>query len=1100
MKNIYMICVLSILVLFSTSYAQDLKPDGDPVSLGSLTGLVNQINTKVNASNGREVKTHLALKVGAAKTFDATVNFNKTDAASSYVVGEIEGQKGSSFYLDINNGSVRGNIILKNKRQAYEYYSDEQGNAYVKEVDINKLLCVDYDQLPEKEKTPSSLKQAAVAAANNLQSLPGAPGCVLLDFDGEYVVGTPWNGGVGINAAPAGMSDAAITEAWELVSEDFRPFRLNVTTDANVFNSYPKNRRMRCIFTPTKTVAPTAGGVAYIGSFSWNDDTPCWVFILSGKSGGEAASHEIGHTFDLRHDGRTNPVEGYYQGHGNWAPIMGVGYYRPISQWSKGEFANADNTQDDLAVIAGTKFGVGYRNDDHGNTISTAKALVVTSTGSVVAANNTGVIERTSDLDFFSFNTSGGNISLNVNTVSRHGDLDVLVRLYTQSGTEIGVFNQDGLNATVTASLGAGTYYISVDGTGFGNPLNTGYSDYASLGSYTISGTIPNATVSLRNPENPAGTVAGLDYKYYEGNWNALPNFASLTAVKSGTVTTVGLSPRNRDDQFGFSFTGYINVPTDGSYTFYTSSDDGSRLYIGTTLVVDNDGLHGNQERSGTIGLKAGKHAMTITFFEQGGDQVLTASYSGPGISKQTIPASALFRVPVVVTRATVYQHCDYSTAGYGINLAAGTYTTAQMQALGILNNDISSLKVTSGYEIVLYDLDNFQGASQIFRSDVSCLVSHGINDWASSIVVRTITVSPNQPPTVSITSPSNNASFTAPASITINANASDADGTISKVEFYNGTTLLNTDTSSPYSFAWTNVEAGSYSITARATDNSGAVTTSTVVNVVVTSPTNQLPTVTITSPAHNASFNAPANITITANASDADGSISKVDFYIGSTLLFSDATAPYGVVWANATAGTYSLTARATDNSGGVRTSSAVTVIVKNVTTDACASIAQYVENGGYVAGSIVKNSGNRYECKPWPYSGWCNGAAWAYGAGTGMYWQDAWILLGSCQAQASNVDLTSSSAQVNENVLSNAPNPFVGSTTVDVVVAEAGPVSVKVYDKTGQVVAVLVDDYLSSGSHRFVLEGASLPSDVYIVRYESNSQVITRKVVKGQ
>lgn len=1006
MKNIYIIFVLSIFVLGSTSYGQSLKPDGDPVSLGSLTGLAVQINTKINDAHAKSVKTHLSLKVGADKSFDATVNFNKADPEGSYVVGELEGQKGSSFYLDINQGSVRGNIILKNKKQAYEYFSDEQGNAYVKEVDINKVLCIEYDQLPAKENASSSLKQAAVAAANNLQSLPGAPGCVLLDFDGEYVVGTPWNGGVAINAAPSGMSDAAVTEAWELVSEDFRPFRLNVTTDVNVFNTYPKNRRMRCIFTPTKTVAPTAGGVAYIGSFSWNDDTPCWVFILSGKSGGEAASHEIGHTFDLRHDGRTNPVEGYYQGHGNWAPIMGVGYYRPISQWSKGEFANADNTQDDLAVIAGTKFGVGYRNDDHGNTTSTAKAMVVTSTGAVAAANNFGVIERTSDVDFFSFTTSGGNVSLNVNTVSRHGDLDVLVRLYTQSGTEIGVFNQDGLNATVTASLGAGTYYISVDGTGFGNPANTGYSDYASLGSYTISGTIPNVSISLRNPENPANTVSGLDYKYYEGSWNALPNFASLTPVKSGTVTTVGLAARNRDDQFGFSFTGYINVPTDGSYTFFTTSDDGSRLYIGSTLVVDNDGLHGSQEKSGTIGLKAGRHAMTITFFEQGGDQVLTASYSGPGIAKQTLPASALYRI--------------------------GTVT--------------------------------------------------------------------NQAPTVTITSPSNNASFTAPASITINATASDADGTISKVEFFNGSTLLNTDTSSPYSFAWTNVGSGNYTITARATDNSGAVTTSTAVNVVVNAPSNQLPTVTITSPANNANFNAPANITITANANDPDGTISKVDFYIGSTLLYSDVTAPYGIVWGNATAGTYSLTARATDNSGGVRTSTAVTVVVNNVSTDACASIAQYVENNGYVAGAKVKNSGSRYECKPWPYSGWCNGAAWAYGPGTGLYWQDAWVLLGSCQAQASNAGLNTSSGMVNENLLSNAPNPFIGSTTIEIEVAEAGPVSVKVYDKTGQLVSVLVEDYLSSGSHQFVLEGAALPSDIYIVKYETNSQVITRKVVKGQ
>ena len=84
-----------------------------------------------------------------------------------------------------------------------------------------------------------------------------------------------------------------------------------------------------------------------------------------------------------------------------------------------------------------------------------------------------------------------------------------------------------------------------------------------------------------------------------------------------------------------------------------------------------------------------------------------------------------------------------------------------------------------------------------------------------------------NQPPSVSITSPANNASFNAPATITINANASDPDGNVSKVEFYNGNTLLGTDNSSPYSYTWSNVAAGTYTITAKATDNKRKQTSS---------------------------------------------------------------------------------------------------------------------------------------------------------------------------------------------------------------------------------------------------------------------------------
>ncbi len=148
----------------------------------------------------------------------------------------------------------------------------------------------------------------------------------------------------------------------------------------------------------------------------------------------------------------------------------------------------------------------------------------------------------------------------------------------------------------------------------------------------------------LRSPENPAGTVAGLNYSYYEGSWTNLPHFPGLTSLKTGTVPDFSLAPRNRSDKFAFRFTGYVQVPASGLYTFYTSSDDGSRLYIGNTLVVDNDGLHGTRERSGTIRLRAGKHALAVTFFENTGSEGLGVSYAGPGIAKRAIPAAALFR------------------------------------------------------------------------------------------------------------------------------------------------------------------------------------------------------------------------------------------------------------------------------------------------------------------------------------------------------------------------------------------------------------------------------------------------------------------------
>ena len=181
---------------------------------------------------------------------------------------------------------------------------------------------------------------------------------------------------------------------------------------------------------------------------------------------------------------------------------------------------------------------------------------------------------------------------------------------------------------------------------------NQAYSGSVTLSPYTsllllkVVGSTQPPVVTLRDPENPANAVNGLDYSYYEGSWGNLPDFNTLTPVRSGNVGTPDLSVSSRSEQYAMQFKGYINVPADGTYTFYTNSDDGSKLYIGSTEIVNNDGGHAMQERSGTIGLKAGTHALTIPFFQGAGGQGLVVSYSGPTISKQTIPAAAFYRVP----------------------------------------------------------------------------------------------------------------------------------------------------------------------------------------------------------------------------------------------------------------------------------------------------------------------------------------------------------------------------------------------------------------------------------------------------------------------
>lgn len=182
--------------------------------------------------------------------------------------------------------------------------------------------------------------------------------------------------------------------------------------------------------------------------------------------------------------------------------------------------------------------------------------------------------------------------------------------------------------------------------------------------------------------------------------------------------------------------------------------------------------------------------------------------------------------------------------------------------------------------------------------------------------------------PTVALTSPAGGATFDAPATIHLAATASDSDGTVAKVEFFNGAAKLGESTAAPYEFDWTQVVTGAYTLTARATDNTGASTTSAPVNITVTNADNVAPTVALTAPAE-AAIVVTSTVTLTAEAADADGTVAKVEFFNGATKLGEDTSAPYSFTWSDVAAGAYVLTAKATDNDGAVTTSVPVSIEV---------------------------------------------------------------------------------------------------------------------------------------------------------------------------
>ncbi len=170
----------------------------------------------------------------------------------------------------------------------------------------------------------------------------------------------------------------------------------------------------------------------------------------------------------------------------------------------------------------------------------------------------------------------------------------------------------------------------------------------------------PSRPRPLRDPENPANAVKGLAFEYFEGTWTELPDFDRLKPDTKGSAESfelpkrksgvdllgglVDLSKRRRDDEFAIRFTGFIEAPREGLYTFTTVSDEGSKLYIGKEEVVSNDGLHGPVEMAGDIALRPGKHAITVTYFENQAGEQLDVFWEGPGLPRQKIPAAALFR------------------------------------------------------------------------------------------------------------------------------------------------------------------------------------------------------------------------------------------------------------------------------------------------------------------------------------------------------------------------------------------------------------------------------------------------------------------------
>ncbi len=743
---------------------------------------------------------------------------------------------------------------LKEKVKDRTLHADKQGRLYYVEqetIGVQNAVGVTASALTAGGFQP--LEQTFA-----LHSKPGSSKTLYLDFNGHLFlagksiwISTDFNApAFDLDGSPTTFNDnerQIIQNVWLRVAEDYAPFDIDVTTEEPTQAQLERSSTSdtifgnRVLFTPSSgTFSPGSGGVSYVSVFDDIGETTKIALVFPENLGyydkyiADAASHEAGHSLGLWHDGQTN-VTDYYSGHAGWAPIMGLSYYGNITQWSKGEYSGANNTQDDLQTIIST--GLAYRADDYGNSISTAGSIAV-SNNSISAS---GLIERNTDVDYFKFNTSGGDIAININVAYLGANLDVLANLYNASGGIIATNDSAGLPATITANIPAGTYYLAIKGTGMGT-ASTGYTNYGSLGQYYITGTIPSGTtnnaptaVISANPSagtpplavsfsssgsyDPEGSALTYAWNFGDNTSSTEPNpTKTYSAGGTYTATLTVTDAANLSSSNSIQIVVSSQSPT-ASFTTNTASNvvpmtvafdaSSSSDPDGTITSYAWDFGDGTTDQGTTINhtyTKSGKYTARLTVTD---NQGLSASKSisltandpvgnQPPVANITTNTTS-GNVPLVVTFSGANSSdVDGSIVSYAWTFGDGTAGTDSVVS--------HTYSIAGSYTATLTVTDD-KGAT------------------ASRSVTITVksTVTTNKAPIASFTA--NYTTNLIPMTVALDAGGStDSDGSIVSYawNFGDGTTGTGVNTSKTYS------AAGTYTIRLTVTDDKGAVTSKT--------------------------------------------------------------------------------------------------------------------------------------------------------------------------------------------------------------------------------------------------------------------------------
>lgn len=429
--------------------------------------------------------------------------------------------------------------------------------------------------------------------------------------------------------------------------------------------------------------------------------------------------------------------------------------------------------------------------------------------------------------------------------------------------------------------------YTPAAGTVLNVGLNQSLSAVFTPGDTVMYSKVQNVTVKINvtNASSTCSATGSILRELWTGvSGRSIADIPLNLAPSSISQLTSFEGPTNSGDNYGARVRGYVCVPQTGNYKFWIAGDDNCELWLSTDDKPTN--------------------ASKIAYVSG------LASNIGYTQSREWTKYTTQQSAPIeLIAGKTYYIEALHKEAGSSDNLAIGWQLPDGTLERPIAGNRLSPF------------------------------------------------VPGNYAPRVNISLPANNAVIQAGATITINASVKDIDGTISKVEFFQNGIKLGQILKAPFSYSWSNAPAGSYTLTLIATDNAGASSISNPISVTVNG-NNQAPSVSITSPIANASFAAGSSVTIDAVASDADGSISKVEFFQNGAKLGEDLQSPFTITWVNVAPGNYNVTAIASDNLGLTATSAQVPVIVSKIIPVVSWSIPADITYGAYLSDTQLNAS----------------------------------------------------------------------------------------------------------------------------------------------